>query len=223
MANPRQDDRTNQSAQAAQHAVQDAQDAARRTGDEFRRAAEEGTRKATGAATDLSRSALDAGERASRSGAEIVQQNADLMRKAWHSYIDMMAQMTGRSADELGRTFPTANPISGEDARKSAEQSTRNVDAVLDSGTVLAKGVEDVTREWFDFARGRVEHNLASFAEFARCRSPQHVAALQSELMRNNMEGLLQISRKVAEISVRVAEDAMGKVKDAAEKAKHAA
>ena len=220
MANPRQDDRTIQSAQAAQQA---AQDAVRRTGDEFRKTAEESARNATGTAANLSRSALDAGERATRSGAEIVQQNAELMRKAWHSYIDMMAQMTGRSADELGRAFPNANAVNGEDARRSAEQSTRNVDAVLDSGTVLAKGVEDVTREWFDFARGRVEHNLASFGEFAKCRSPQHVAALQSELMRDNMEGLLQISRKVAEISVRVAEDAMGKVADAAEKAKHAA
>ncbi|MDQ2084066.1 phasin family protein [Xanthobacteraceae bacterium Astr-EGSB] len=220
MANPRQDDRTHQSAQAAQQA---AQDAVRRTGDEFRKTAEDTTRRATGTAADLSRSALDAGERATRSGTEIVQHNAELMRKAWHSYIDMMAQMTGRSADELGRAFPNANPMTGEDARKSAEQSTRNVDAVLDSGTVLAKGIENVTREWVDFARGRVEQNLASFSQFTKCRSPQHVAALQSEMMRDNMEGLLQISRKVAEISVRVAEDAMGKVTDAAEKAKQAA
>jgi hypothetical protein len=220
MANPRQDDRTNHSAHASQQA---AQEAARRTAEELRKTAEDTTSKVTGTAADASRSVLDAGERATRSGTEIVQHNAELMRKAWHSYIDMMAQMTGRSADEFGRAFPNSNPISGEDARKSAEQSTRNVDAVLDSSAVLAKGIENVTREWFDFARGRVEQNLASFNQFTRCRSPQHVAALQSELMRDNMEGLLQISRKVAEISVRVAEDAMGKVTDAAEKAKQAA
>jgi hypothetical protein len=220
MANPRQDDRTIQSAQAAQQA---AQDAARRTGDEFRKSAEDNTRKAAGTAAEFGRSALDAGERATRSGAEMMQHNAELMRKAWHSYLDLAAQMTGRSADELGRAFPLAPAMSGEEARKTAEQSTRNVDAVVESGTVLAKGVEDITREWFDFARGRVEHNLASFGEFTRCRSPQHIAALQSEMMRDNMEGVLQVARKVAEISVRVAEDAMGKVADAADKGKQAA
>jgi len=120
-------------------------------------------------------------ESTTRSGTEIVQRNAELMRKAWHSYIDMMAQMTGRSADELGRAFPNANPMSGEDARKSAEQSTRNVDAVLDSGTVLAKGIENVTREWFDFARGSVEQNLASLSSPAGRRAPSLHARTRAE------------------------------------------
>lgn len=226
MANPRQDDRTIHAAQTAQtaqatqatqatqaaDAVRAGQDAARRVGDEFRRTAEDTTRNSVGAAAELGRSALDAGERAARSGAEIMQHNTELMRTAWRSCLDLAAQMTGRSGDELARVFPLGNPMSGEDARRTVEQSSRNMEAMVESGTVLAKGVEDITREWFDFARGRVEHNLASVSEFTKCRSPQHVAALQGEMMRDNMEGLLQVARKVAEISVRVAEDAMGKV-----------
>jgi hypothetical protein len=49
------------------------------------------------------------------------------------------------------------------------------------------------------------------------------VAAVQSEMMRDNLETVLQISRKMAEISVRVAEDAMGKVSAATDKNRHAA
>ena len=200
-----------------------AQDAAQRTAEELRKSAEDASRKTAGGAAELSRSALDAGERAALSGAELIQRNSEVMRRAWHSYLDMAAQMTGQSSDELARAFPLGNLIGGEETRKAAEQSSRNVDAIVDTGNVLAKGAEDITREWFDFARSRVEHNLVSLSEFTKCRSPQHVAAVQSELMRDNLEVVLQISRKVAEISVRVAEDAMGKVAAATDKGRHAA
>jgi hypothetical protein len=216
MTSPHEDDRTIQSTQDAAEA---AQDAARRTGEEFRKTAADNTRKTADSAAAFGRSTLAAGEHAARTGTEIMQHNAEVMRKAWHSYLDFAAQMTGRSGEELARTFPIAPLISGEEARKTSEQSSRNVDAIVDSSTALAKGVEDITREWFDFARGRVEGNLATLSEFTRCRSPQHVAALQSKMMRDNLEVLLQVSHKVAGISVRVAEDAMGKVADAADKA----
>jgi hypothetical protein len=216
MANPRQEDRMIQAAQAAQ-------DTARRTGEEMRKSAEDATRKTAGGAAELGRSALDAGERVALSGTDLVQRNAEMMRRAWRSYLDMAAQMTGQSSDELARAFPLGNLIASDETRKAAEQSSRNVDAIVDTGNVLAKGAEDITREWFDFARSRVEHNLGSLSEFTKCRSPQHVAALQSEMMRDNLEMVLQISRKVAEISVRVAEDAMGKVATAPDKGRHAA
>jgi hypothetical protein len=216
MANPRQDERMIQATQAAQ-------DTARRTGEEMRKTAEDATRKSANGAAELGRSALDAGERAALSGSELVQRNSEMMRRAWRSYLDMAAQMTGQSGEELGRAFPLGGVVTGEETRKAAEQSNRNVDAIVDSGNVLAKGAEDITREWFDFARARVEHNLVSLSEFSKCRSPQQVAAAQSEMLRNNLELMLQTSRKVAEISVRVAEDAMGRVAAAADKGSHAA
>jgi hypothetical protein len=219
MANPRQEDRTFQTAQAAQNV----QDTARRSADEMRKTAEDATRKTAGGAAELGRSALDAGERVALSGSELIQRNSEMMRRAWRSYLDMAAQMTGQSSEELARAFPLGNLTGSDESRKAAEQSTRNVDAIVDTGHVLAKGAEDITRQWFDFARSRVEHNLGSLSEFAKCRSPQHVAALQSEMMRGNLEVLLQISRRVAEISMHVAEDAMGKVAEAADKGKHAA
>ena len=213
MANPRQEDRT----------IQAAQETTRRTAEDMRKSAEDNTRKAAGNAAEFSRTALEAGERAARTGTSLMQQNGEMIRRAWQSYLELTAQISGRSTEELARAFPLGNLMAGEETRKAAEQSSRNVDALVDSGSVLARGVEDITREWFDFARGRVEQNLTSLGEFARCRSPQDVAALQSEMMRDNLEVMLQISRKVAEISMRVAEDAMSKVADAADKNRSAA
>ena len=208
MATTRQDDKSTQSAEHV-----------RRTAEEVRRAGEETARKTSEGAAQFGRSALDAGERVTRSGSELMQQNAEVMRRAWQSYLQIAAQMSGRSGNEFGGLFG----VGSDEARQAAEQSSRNVEAMVDSGSVIARGVEDISREWFDFARGRMEHNLSQISELARCRTPQQVAAVQSDLMRDNLEVLLQASRKVAEISARVAEDATGRMKNGVAKATRAA
>jgi hypothetical protein len=40
-----------------------------------------------------------------------------------------------------------------------------------------------------EFARSRLERNLAHFDELARCRTPQDLAAVKSEAVRDNLEG----------------------------------
>ena len=88
---------------------------------------------------------------------------------------------------------------------------------------MLTQGIDGISREWFEFARKRIEQNLNRLNELARCRTPQQLAAMQSEMLRDNIEDLLQSSRRVAEISARLAEEAMGKMTANLEKAKRAA
>jgi phasin family protein len=209
MANSRQEART----------VQALQNTTRRAAEDMRRSAEDGTRRASENAEHVSRSALDAGERVALSGTEILQRNAQIMWRAWQSYLDFTTQATGRSNDEFARIFPLGSLMAGgDDTRKAAEQASRAVGAVVDSSNVLTKGAEDIAREWFDFARSRVEQNLSSFGELTRSRSPHQFAAVQTEAVRDNLESLLQASRKIAEISMRIADDAMGRMNDAAER-----
>ena len=213
MANPRQDDR---------NLNQAAQEGARRTAaaaDDMRRTAEETTRKTAEGAAQFSRTALDATEQATRTGAELMQQNAETFRRIWQSGMQIVSQMGGRSADEFARALG----LSGDEVRQATEQSSRNVEAIVESSTVLTQGIDGISREWFEFARKRIEQNLNRMNELARCRTPQQLAAMQSEMLRDNIEDLLQSSRRVAEISARLAEEAMGKMTANLEKAKRAA
>jgi phasin family protein len=43
----------------------------------------------------------------------------------------------------------------------------------------------------------------------ARCRTPQDLAAVQSEAVRDNLEGALHSARRTAEISARAVDSAM--------------
>lgn len=204
MANPRQDDR---------NMNQPAQDAIRKTAaasEDVRRTAEETTRKTTESAAQFSLSALEAGERATRTGAELMQQNAETMRRILQSSLHLVSQMGGRSADEFGRVFG----LSGDELRQANDQSSRNVDAIVESSSVLTQGIDGISREWFEFTRKRIEQTLARLNDLARCRTPQQLAAMQSEILRANIEDVLHSSRRVAEISARLAEEAMGKLTD---------
>jgi hypothetical protein len=197
---------------------QAAQDTARRTAaaaEEMRRSAEETTRRGSESAAQFGRSALEASERATHTGTDLIQQNADAMRRIWQSSLQMMSQMGGRSTEELARTFG----LSGEEVRQAHDQSSRNVDAIVETSAVLTQGVQGIAREYFDFARKRIEHNLTSLNELARIRTPQQLAAFQSGIVRDNLEDILHASRRMAEISARLAEEAMGKMTANIEKA----
>ena len=213
MANPRQDDR---------NMNQPAQDAVRKTaaaGEDMRRTAEETTRKTTESAAQFSLTALEASERATHTGTEMMQQNAETMRRILQSGLHLVSQMGGRSADEVGRVFG----LSGDDLRQANEQSSRNVDAIVETSTVLTQGIDGISREWFEFTRKRIEQTLSRLNDLAHCRTPQQFAAMQSEFLRDNIEGVLHSSRRIAEISARLAEEAMGKLSEKAEKPRRVA
>ncbi|MFZ0457152.1 MAG: phasin family protein [Rhodoplanes sp.] len=55
-----------------------------------------------------------------------------------------------------------------------------------------------------------------------RCRSPQDFTAVQSELLRDNLESFLQCARRIAEKSMQMAEEATKRTAEAVEHA-HAA
>ncbi len=213
MANPRQDERN--PAQSAQEGTRRATTGA----EEIRRNAEETAQRTSETATQFSRSALEAGERATRTGAEMIQQNAEAFRRMWQSGLEIASKMGGRSVEDFARVFG----LSSDEMRQANEQSSRNVDAIVESTSVLTQGIDGISREWFEFARKRIEQNMQRINDLVRCRSPQQLAAMQSDMLRDNIEDLLHSSRRIAEISARLAEQATGKMTENLEKARRAA
>ena len=92
--------------------------------------------------------------------------------------------------------------------------SARHVEAIMHSSTVLSGGFEAISREWVDFVRNRVSCQRDSAAQVLRARTPQDLAVIQTEMLRDNIEGFLRSFRRVAEVSARVSEDAVRKLSD---------
>jgi hypothetical protein len=186
MANPRQ---------AEKDVSQAGQDVARKIAEETSRAA---------------RTAADAGAGATRAGADMIARNAETIEQAWQSGSEMAAQLTERSMEQFARAFG----ITGESAQHATQQSARNLESIVQSSAILAGGVQNISREWLDFARKRVQQNLQRVDALVNCRTPHELLAAQSDLVRDNLEDFVHSARRMAEISVHIAEEAAGKMTD---------
>ena len=195
MANPRQE---------AHEAGRNAQEASKRMVEESGRA---GRRMA------------DVGEQTVRAGADIAQRNAETLQQAWESGSELANDLTRRSTEQFTRTFG----FGGEEVEKATQQSSRNLEAIAQSSSILAQGMQEVSRECFDLMRKSVARNFDWMDAFARCRTPQELMAKQSEVARDSLEELLQTTRRTAEASVRMADEAARKIADAAEAARRSA
>ena len=160
----------------------------------------------------------DASERAARAGTEILQRNAEAIQEALQSSAEIAARLTERSADQFGRIFG----ISGDEAYKAAQKSSDNLDAIIQSSSALAGVTQSISREWVNFTRERMEQNFNRFESLLRCRTPQDLAAVQSEFLRDNLESFLQCARRIAEASMQMADEATKRTAEAAEHAQAA-
>ncbi len=148
--------------------------------------------------------AAKTGEDFAQVSADLLRQNTETMRDAWRFGVEAVTVVMNRSTDQFGGVFG----YTGEEAQQAAEKSVRNTQSVMDSARAVSKGLNDVSREYFQFAQRQIEHNMDLINELWRCRTPHEFAAVQSDLIRDTMTGALESSRRVADMSLKVADDA---------------
>jgi hypothetical protein len=160
-------------------------------------------------ADDISRTArtlADVTERAVHASADMVRLNANAVQQAWQSGNELAT----RSTEQFGRALG----ITGEDAQNARQQSLQNFEVVVQSNTALAQAMQKISLESFEFARKRMVHNLEWFDTLLRCRTLQEFAAVQSDFARDNLEDLLQTSRRMAEFAIRTTDEEVRDVFD---------
>jgi phasin family protein len=118
--------------------------------------------------------------------------------------VDAVAKSFERVTDQ----FTNVLGFSGPKAEELARQSTHNIETVSQASTVLVRGFQEVSQELLAVAQDRLRKNSGSLSRIAQCRSVQDFVAVQSELIRDNLEQLLDATRRVAEVSLRSAEEA---------------
>jgi hypothetical protein len=80
--------------------------------------------------------------------------------------------------------------------------------AVVQSGTVMSETAKHLFEEWADIGRARIERGFGRIEAFLQCRTPQDFAALQGEMLHDNMETIFSYARKAREHSTRLADEA---------------
>jgi len=183
MANPRQEDRSIQSARETVRQIGES------TAEETRRMGE---------------TAAEAGQDLARMSADAMQRNAEIFQSTLRFGLDTVTAMMGRSTDQLSRNFG----LSGDGVHEAAERSTRSAASILHSTSAAANGVSGMSQECLALVRHQIETSMDQMDKLSRCRTPQDVAAIQTEFVRQMLESFIQSGRRMADISLKVADDA---------------
>jgi hypothetical protein len=159
-------------------------------------------------AEQASRAMADATERTAQAGVESIRRNAESVSSHWRSNSEAANRLAERSMDHFSKMFG----ISDDAAREAMQRSSGNLQALIDGTTIAAGGLQNVAGEWMRFAQSRIETNLNHFDDLMDCRTMHDCLALQTEIVRDNFEALMQSARRAAEVSTQVADEAMRKI-----------
>jgi phasin family protein len=169
----------------------------------------QGTARRT--AEQATRTVTDATERTARAGAEAMRRNAENVSNHWRTNSEAANRLAERSMDQFSKMFG----ISDSAAREAMQRSSGNLPALVDGTTIAAGGLQNVAGEMMRFVQSRLENNLEHFNDLMACRTMHDCVALQTEIVRDNFEALLQSVRRAAELSTQTADEAMRKIGEA--------
>jgi len=110
--------------------------------------------------------------------------------------------------ERVGDQITNVLGFSGPKAEELARRSSKNIEAVSQASTVLVRGFQEVSQEMLELAQEKLKQNTEALSRIAQCRTVQDLVAAQSELIRDNLQQLLEATRRLAQLSLRSAEEA---------------
>jgi phasin family protein len=108
---------------------------------------------------------------------------------------------------EFQRRTKQAFDKGSELSAEATELAKGNVEALAESGKILAAGVQTLGKAYADDAKTAYETATADFKEFTAIKSPTELFQLQSKLLRRNVDTLVAYGSKNAEALVKLANE----------------
>jgi hypothetical protein len=144
---------------------------------------------------------------AAREGAnkmvDVSEKAAETTKQAMQNGIEIASQEVRKAADRFSKTLG----FSGQDSERLAEQSKQNIEAVTRCSTVLSQAFQDASRSLFDLGQKQFQRNLEGLNKLTRAKSVQEFAAIQSDLVREGLQHMVQDSRAITDTSARAVEE----------------
>jgi hypothetical protein len=135
---------------------------------------------------------------------------ADRTADATSAATDAGAEAPRQNAERLqGQTIPrldTTSRVFQEATRRTSE----NLDLMKRLAETMASGVREASSDMVDWTRQLSERQAEAMRQITQARSMEEVLDIQNRYIRENLQGLLDLSAKVARLSADKADEASG-------------
>src|SRR3954453_23470766 len=174
------------------------------------RAADEAARTARTVTDEAAR----VGEQTARAGADMAPRRTQTARDNLQSGLNTANETFQRLSDQVTKVLGFNGPQSEELARRSSQ----TLQAVSQGSSVLARGAQEVSREVIQLVQDRLQKNVEAVNRLAGTRSVHDFVAVQSDLMRDGLQQVIDINKRIAKLSVRTADEAARAIQGQADK-----
>jgi hypothetical protein len=154
--------------------------------------------------TEQSAQFVDAAREGVNKMVDLREQATENTKQIVQKSVETASQQAREAADRFTKTLG----FSGENSERLARQSKQNMEAVTRCGTVLTQAFQDASRSWFGLAQKQWQRNLEGFTKLTHAKSVQEFTAIQSDLVREGLQHMVQDSKAITETSARAVEEA---------------
>ena len=123
---------------------------------------------------------------------------------AMRSGLNSASEGAQRFTDQVTQAYG----ITSEGREELTRQGAQSLEIMTQASTMLTRGVQDLSREWFSLTQERLQKNVEDLSVLARCQSLPDFMAAQSTIMQHNLEQAIEGTRRTAEVATRVANEA---------------
>ena len=134
-----------------------------------------------------------------RSAAEGAQRAARASQDTVRTGLGTASEIAQRSTEHVVQLFSA----SGKQTQEAAEEAAQRMQAVAHSSTALVRGLQEVSRAYFEMTQHRFQKNVEAFAAFSRCRSVPEFVEAQTSLVRQNVDLTLENGQRLGKTDAR--------------------
>ena len=157
------------------------------------------------------KSRKDEAQSVGRRAAAAAQNFAETSREAGEAGrrgIEEAGEAGRRGAEQLRGAAEEAGQAASDIYTRSTRETAQGLEAAMKYGTVLASGMQTFWQEWIGCAQDVMQRNVDGMQNLMRSRSPGDFLAARSELLRDEVQAIIDTGSRMSEVSARIASEA---------------
>jgi phasin family protein len=154
---------------------------------------------------------------------ETLEAVAEAQKKSFDDAVQAGTDAFAQGYEEFYNTtrakMDEAQKTAFENFDQISDFNRENVEAMIVSSNIVAKGFEVIGKEVAAFAQQAAEANMAAAKKFSAAKNPQDMMDLQADWAKTAFDGFVAESSKLQDITVKVSNQAAQPINDRINKA----